>query len=181
MIEKVQQGFTHQEIRDMYEEKTGYNLTREQITYDINTVRESWQKKQLATYEAYVNEELAWLDMFERQLWNDYRESARPTERKKIEEIAKKASGDSEEGTELVVDAITTYLEENGTGDPKLLDMILKTRQDRRKILGLYAPSKAIIRTEHVSMDNVQRYKVVDPDDWDEDDVVEGEFSDNGE
>lgn len=180
IAEKVQQGFTYAEVRDMLEAETGYSLSTAQIGYDMRSVRKGWRDAQFETYQAYVNEELAWLDMMERKLWREYRKSAETVERKKIEEVMQKAS--EHKSPELAVAAITTYIEENPSGDSTILDKILKARQERRRILGLYAPSKALIRTEHVKSENIQGYEQVDPDDWpDKEDAVEGEFTEQAE
>lgn len=174
IVEKLQQGFAHAKIAEMLEEETGISLSRSQISYDIKVVRENWRTQQLDTYEAYINEELAWLDMYERTLWQEYRKSAGAQKKERIEEVMESAM---EEGDpELAISRVVTYIEENNAGDPKILDMILRTRQDRRKILGLYAPSKAIIRTEHVQTEKVKGFVEVSPDDWD---VVDGEYSVN--
>ena len=176
IVEKTQQGFTQQKIADMLYEETGVRLSRGQIGYDLRAVRERWRTTQLDTYEAYINEELAWLDMYERTLWQEWRESAKPLERKKIEEVLNKADGDAE----MITSAITTYIEEN-RGDTRILDLIQKTRQDRRKVLGLYAPSKAVIRTEHVNLNKMKGFEEVSPNDWDDEDVIDGEFSEREE
>jgi hypothetical protein len=180
----IQQGYTYAEIADLIDANFGVRITKEQVRYDVGKIREQWKKATIASYNAYVNEELSWLDSYERQLWRDYRESKKELTQKRIERVMAEMdtalAGGDESG--LVVGRIVETMT-GSHGDTRFLELIFKARQERRKLLGLYAPHLVGVKIDKTETIHVKGYaEVVSPSHWP--DAIEGEvvksISDNG-
>lgn len=162
---------THGEIAEIVYEETGIELTRRQISYDVTGIRKAWLTRQRENYDVMVTEELYRLDILERELWRSLRASADP----KIKEIIEKhmIKGDVEIGTEasLQVRKMTEHIDKTGI-NPTFFDQIMRVQQERRKLLGLYAPTVSLERIEKKVV--VKGYREVSPSDWP--DAIEGEI-----
>jgi hypothetical protein len=177
----VAQGYTHREMADLLYEKFGVRISAEQVRYDINKVRDQWRKNTIENYQTYVNEELSWLASYERALWKDYRASKNGLTAKRIERVitemeeALDAGFDGEDAGLVVARVVETMADSHG--DTRFLELIFKARQERRKLLGLYAPHLVGIKVEKTETINVKGYAdVVSPSLWpDANDAVEGE------
>jgi len=66
-----------------------------------------------------------------------------------------------------------TQITEGSAGNPQFLSLIHKVQQDRRKILGVYAPELHAIQMEQKI--EVKGYRGWSPDSWDDDDIVDGQ------
>lgn len=165
------QGYTHQQIADAIYEKTGTKLTRKTITNDIRIIRKQWMERQQDQYGFLVNRELSRMDMVEGEAWKAWKASCAPLEQKTIEEISKEVDGD----LELVVERVVTMTRDNGlgVGDPRFLNTVMEIQKERRRLLGLYAPSKLGLDITKKSELTIKGYGSVSPDDWP--DIVEGE------
>lgn len=161
-------GKTQQEIADILAEETGIEVSRRQIGNDLKKVREDWLSTQREKYEYYVTQELERLDALEHEAWKNYASSIG----ERIDEVVHTRS--------LNGDDITRTRKKYGPGSAKMLDLILKIQQDRRKLLGVYAPSKLGINVAQTHEVVVKGYSVVSPEDWPSlpEEVVEGEVED---
>lgn len=172
--ELILQSYTHQEIADILFEETGTRLARRTIGADVAIVRKDWLEQRRDNYEMLINQELARADATEGEIWRAWRASCDESERKVVEEIAKKVGDDRE----LMVAKITTVTESGGVGDPRLMDKIIAVQKERRRLLGLYAPAKLGIDIRQKSEVTIKGYAArdVSPDAWP--DIVEGEVVD---
>ena len=167
-------GYTHEEIAEILASETGIELSRRQITYDVNKVREDWLTRRVDNYDAIVNEELARVDAYERIVWNELRESKSDKVRKVVEQLRRKSKKDDDPADEeMFVARITETIEKTNTADVQLLRLILDCHQERRRIRGAYAPVRSDVDI-HKTTVVVKGYATVSPDDWD--DPIEGEF-----
>jgi len=87
-------GYTDKEIASVIAEETGIALSRRQITYDMQRIREKWLKTQNDTYQALVARELERLDVTESALWRAMRESATDGRRLERTEISEGGTKD---------------------------------------------------------------------------------------
>jgi hypothetical protein len=178
----MKQDFTQQEIVDMLHEETGVQLSRSQIRYDMRLIRKRWMREQDRNYGAMLNEELARLDSMEYELWRSWRASRGEVQKTRVEKIMSETGGDVD--PDLIVAKIIEETKEV-RGDPSILKLIIQNQQERRKLLGLYAPSKIglDIRKEERKI-AVKGYIGLSPSDWpgeektrkEIEEAIEGEF-----
>jgi hypothetical protein len=171
-------SYTQKQIQDIINNEGGHDLSISTIRNDIEFVKNDWRNKTLANYDELMNRELSRIDSTERAAWGAWRASCNDSEKEVVERIAKEIEGEVEGDVdiEMVVDKIiTTTSKSNGVGDPRLFDKIITLQKERRKLLGLYAPTKLGIDINKKSELVVKGYAVKDvsPDVWP--DIVEGE------
>lgn len=184
-IELYNRGYTQQEIADYISSTSEYSISRSQVKQDLNVVRKRWIESQIGTYQEMVNRELSRLDSFERELWSSWRDSKGTITKERVEKVARDIENEvgdveSDELVRLVVDRVVTTTEDS-LGDTRLLELIFKTQQERRKLLGVYAPAKFDVDIRETL--NIKTYSGdVSPNDWPDSPpkIVEGEFSDAG-
>ena len=166
------QGFGYQQIANILLDETGTELSKSTIRNDVKAIRKEWSEQRLASTDALINKELARIDATEREAWRVWKASCAPIEQKTIEEIAKQVDGD----LELVINKVKTVISDTGAGvgDPRFFNAILSLQQERRKLLGVYAPSRLGLDITKKSELTIKGYGAVSPDDWP--DVVEGEI-----
>lgn len=168
-------GHTQREIRTTINDEGGLDLSLTTIRNDIESIKNDWRSKTVDNYDELMNRELDRIDSTEREVWRAWRKSCGDDEREIVEQVAKEieeAGGD----TELVVAKITKIVDKNkGVGDPRFFDKIISLQQERRKLIGLYAPTKLGIDINKKSELIIKGYaiKEVSPDAWPE--IVEGE------
>lgn len=179
-MELYLQGYSHAAIARQLNEQRPYNITRRQISYDIEEVRRRWIESQRETYDAYVNQELARIDVFEREAWEAWRASGGKISEETIIEQLRSVAPDAD--PELIVTEIKRHVKES-VGDARFLEAIFKAQQERRKILGIYAPAKLGIKIDEEKRIIIKGYSTVDvsPDAWPDppqldDGVIEGEY-----
>ena len=174
-------GFTQAEIADLLQQEAGRKLSRRQVGYDIEYVRERWITEQVEDYQFLVKQELARLNALEDELWESWRESKADIEQKRVEEVMRQFLDEEEEDAfQLMVDKVVTTTT-GSVGDKGFLELIFKTQQERRKLLGLYAPAKLDMRVQEEKTLNIKGYYKVSPDDWPEPErIIEGEIADAG-
>lgn len=177
-------GFTTQEIADFIHDSFGYEISRRMVSADIGMVRKRWRENQMEEFNVLMRQELYRLDAFERELWQTWRKSKGTISQKRVEEVARQVreevdgDTDDEEIVRLIVDRVVTTTQESW-GDKGLLELIFKTQQERRKLLGVYAPVRHDIDIRETL--DIKAYSGgVSPDDWPSHPVVEGEFTDAG-
>jgi len=145
------------------------------IRNDIEAIKNDWRSKTIDNYDELMNRELDRIDSTEREVWRAWRKSCGDNEREIVEQVAKEiedAGGD----TELVVAKITSIVDKSkGVGDPRFIDKIISLQQERRKLVGLYAPTKLGIDINKKSELIIKGYaiKEVSPDVWPE--IIDGE------
>jgi hypothetical protein len=176
IVDLLSMGHTQREIQKVINDEGGLNLSLTTIRNDIEFIKNDWRNKTIDNYDELMNRELDRIDSTEREVWRAWRNSCGDSEREIVERVAKEieeAGGD----TELVTSKITQIVDKNkGVGDPRFIDKIISLQQERRKLVGLYAPTKLGIDINKKSELIVKGYAVkeVSPDVWP--DVVEGEI-----
>ena len=166
---------TQREIRTIINDEGGMDLSLTTIRNDIESIKNDWRSKTIDNYDELMNRELDRIDSTEREAWRAWRSSCGDNEREIVEQVAKEiedAGGD----TELVIAKITKIVDKNkGVGDPRFFDKIISLQIERRKLVGLYAPTKLGIDINKKSELIIKGYaiKEVSPDAWPE--IVEGE------
>lgn len=173
VAELMMQGYNHDDITRILFEETGLQLSRRQITYDVGIIRKRWQDSQVASYNEVVHEELARVDSLEKEIWKALRSGMSDTKarnlsiiRQIIEEVV-----ESEEDVDAAMSRIRPFIELQGI-NPAFFSQILGVQQERRRILGIYAPTKVSGELAHHV--TIKGYQNISPDDWP--DVVEGKY-----
>ena len=111
-----------------------FKVTSATITRDLKAIRKQWMQDAAQTYDAYVARELARIDNLERENWEQYEASKKPTKRE-----VRKGTIRPNQQPEEIEQTITT---EQRTGDPRYLSGVQWCIEQRCKILGLYAKDK---------------------------------------
>lgn len=183
-VQLTNKGFTTQEIADFIKNSFGYEISRRMISTDLAVVRKRWRESQMEEFNVLMRQELYRLDTFERELWDSFRESKGTVTQKRVEEVARQVreeqegSVDDERLVELMIDKVVTMTQDSW-GDRGLLELIFKTQQERRKLLGVYAPVRHDIDIRETL--DIKAYSGgISPDDWPSHEVIEGEISDAG-
>lgn len=148
-------GRTHQEMADELEKETGMKLSRRQITYDVNKIRDEWQNEKINNYDELVRRELLRLDETEEALWRAVRAAAEGTTERVIKKINE---APSEEEPRIIKEVVET--QKPGSPSAALFSQIIKCQKERRKLLGIYRQVDTNVQI------NVKGYSVVSPDDW---------------
>jgi hypothetical protein len=168
VAELMMQGYTQVEMTNIINERRGLNLSRSTIARDVGIIRRDWLETQRTSYEALMNEELLRLDVLEREMWRTLRESSEGMKRIVTDKIVN--DGNLEDA---VIKRVTETIEQSGVNN-RLFDQILECQKERRRLLGLYAPTGVSVHKEIV----VKGYQVVSPEDWPEPKttIIEGEM-----
>ncbi len=148
-------GMKDEEIVEELQKITGTDVSRRQITYDVNKMRKEWQQSVQANFGAVMQREIERIDATESLIWQTMRDNA--ADGKTRHTIQKGERGEVEIST----------VEKAGV-DPRFIAQILRCQEERRKLLGLYSPQQVDIHHEVF----VKGYVGVSPDDWP--DVIEG-------
>lgn len=121
------QGKTQAEIAEVI------GVSREQIRYDLAELKQAARSRLVDDVAAARSEELAALEVVEREAWQAWNDSGGRKRRKKttVEGSVTDTAGDKVETTEWIE-----------TGDARYLATVLEARDRRCKILGLYPPQK---------------------------------------
>lgn len=112
------------------------------VCKDVNGLLEEWKKERLDNVEHHVQLELERIDEACRELWEQWEKSK--TDYKKTAHKQKGTPRSTQDGGEK----ISTYqIEKTETqvvkiGDVSFISEIRKQLEERRKLLGLYAPEK---------------------------------------
>lgn len=162
------QRYTHEQMRILLHDETGVELSRVQITGDVKAVRNSWRKVQHENYTALMARELSRIDSLETVLWEEMRAEADRGADKQIIEEVRRIIKDTEE-SKLVVNKVTKMVQ-NTYINPKYVAQIIECQKERRRLLGLYAPTQIGIHKEVV----IKAYTNISPNDWP--DAIEGEI-----
>jgi hypothetical protein len=107
-------------------------LSRQQVGYDLNAVREEWLQSSLMDFNARKAEELARIDRLEREYWDAWEASKKERQTSTTEQTT------DADGERLKAGIRKT----EQTGDPRYLSGVQWCIEQRCKILGLNAPQK---------------------------------------
>lgn len=166
--ELLLQHHTKSEIIEIMHIEFGINLTRKQLDGDITTIQRTWIHSANINYDFMINQEIARIDALEAELWRQLRRSAEPKVREIIDRLPNRDAL-SDEDVDFIVAKIQTQ-RETVPINPVYFTKIIDVQKERRRLLGMYAPSRSEVSMHHVV--EVKGYDVVSPDDWD--DVIEG-------
>lgn len=113
------------------------------VKRDIQTLLDEWRESRLEDTDELVTLELARIDDTCRELWEQWEKSKENFTRQ-----TRKQKGSPTRDAETGQTSIRTYQTERtetdvqGLGDPSYIAEIRKQLEERRKLLGLYAPEK---------------------------------------
>ena len=110
-------------------------VTEAQISIDAKAIREDWKKERIDSFEEHVNQELARINNLERTCWEAWLRTLEPRKRT---EVKMKGGGGTPE-PEQMEKIVREYIRD---GEPAYLKCIENCGKERRKLLGLYAPTK---------------------------------------
>ena len=105
-------------------------LSARTVYRDIETVRDHWRESAIRDFDAAKARELAKIDEAERNYWIGWNRSLKDREK-----VATELDGGEQ------VKQVKKLIE-GQSGDPRMLDGVLKCVEQRSKILGLHAPEK---------------------------------------
>lgn len=154
--------WTHDQYRDEIHRRTGRDLTRQQISYDIDVLLKDIRERTMENMDKVVEHEAARLDHFEEKLWKAWEASSDPIKREIIDEIIREVDGEASR----VITNIRTIKEYN-PGDLRIIENIIKIQQERRRLLGVYQAQRIELGGQLEI--EVKGYANVSPDDWDND------------
>ena len=137
-------GYSYRKIREEVMKRldlSTYSL--QTVKNDVQTLLEEWRESRLEDTDELVTLELARIDDTCRELWEQWEKSK--TDYNKTQ---RKQKGSPSRDAETGQTSIRTYQTERtetdvqGLGDPSYISEIRKQLEERRKLLGLYAPEK---------------------------------------
>ncbi len=110
---------------------------------DIQTLLDEWRENRIEDMDAALTLELERIDETCRELWEQWEKSKQDFTRQ-----TRKQKGSPNRDAQTGQTSIRTYQTERtetdvqGLGDPSYISEIRKQLEERRKLLGLYAPEK---------------------------------------
>ena len=137
-------GYSYRKIREEVMKRldlSTYSL--QTVKNDVQTLLEEWRESRLEDTDELVTLELARIDDTCRELWEQWEKSKENFTRQ-----TRKQKGSPTRDAETGQTSIRTYQTERtetdvqGLGDPSYIAEIRKQLEERRKLLGLYAPEK---------------------------------------
>ena len=135
MAEMFLEGYTLTEIA------RHFGVTKRTVEVNIKKVRDVWKEESIGRYDDYVVTELMRINRVEREAWDAWRRSQKDSEKTVIRNTGVVLDKDNKvlgHGQE------TTEYREVQAGDPRYLKIIEDCGAERRRILGLYAPTKTV-------------------------------------
>lgn len=143
-------GYTYREMqREVMARLNLKSYSLRQVKYDIDALLKEWQEYRVTAVDANIQLELQRIDNIVREAWGAWEKSKEDYKRIRQQQDrvpvgSDKAGGDGEEGDLSLVHASQTTENVVECGDPRYLDVINRQLQERRKLLGLYAPEKQV-------------------------------------
>lgn len=176
-------GHSHDEISEIMRLETGLAITRRQVGYDLARLHDQWLAEGADSHARKMAIELKRLDRLERELWIAWRRSQQDAETLTEEQFfvepvqnkkRKKKKRLQEEIDEIFLDGDITgtptkskLVRQGQSGNPAFLAQIHAVQQERRRLLNIYAASKAEVEVTH----KIKAYQNFAPSDWDNPDV----------
>lgn len=130
-------GYTYRNIRQVVMTQLdlkSYSL--ETVKSDIDTLKEELKERRINNGQESLNCELAKIDDILKEAWEAWERSKNPVNTK----IHKVKGKKQDTGQQTADNVEMTKREDDSCGDPRYLDIINKQLQERRRLLGLYAP-----------------------------------------
>lgn len=115
--------------------------TQQQVSYDLKLMRRYWLQSSIANFDTRKNEELAKINMVERECWESWEKS----KQKSVKMVKEKRPIINKEGMLESEEKTTTTIEDTA-GDPRWMQLILQCSERRVKLLGLDEPIKHDMR-----------------------------------
>ncbi len=109
-----------------------YKISQQLLSYDLKRISQRWIKEQIDNFDEMKARELTKIDQAERNAWEAWQKS-----RKKTRVVVTR--GRKAKAQETVE---RTVREEEKSGDPRYLSVVLSCVQERCKLRGLYSPQK---------------------------------------
>lgn len=142
-------GYTYREIRDEVMKRLNlptYGLGT--LVKDVQALLKEWQESRIEEMDQALALELQRIDDLVKEAWDAWDQSKEDYLREKTKLKGTPAYG-SADGSSVQ----TKYVEKTSenlrsVGDPRFIDTINKLLQERRKLLGLYAPEKQEVKTD---------------------------------
>lgn len=125
-------------------------VTQQTISNDLDTIFKRWQESQVFDFHQAKMEQLAKIDLMEREAWQAWERSKEEFVKQTTQTDSSKVTQD-EQGNPRALTRVTR-LKEDRNGDPRYLEMVRKCVEMRIELLGLKAPD---------------RWRLVDNDDHD--------------
>ena len=119
------------------------------VQRDIQTLLEEWHESRLEDTDELVTLELARIDETCQELWEQWEKS-----KENFTKQTRKQKGSPSRDAQTGQTSIRTYQTERtetdvqGLGDPAYITEIRRQLEERRKLLGLYAPEKKDVQGE---------------------------------
>jgi len=131
------QGWTQQRIADSIntDAARGYELTRQQIGYDLKRIQEAWRESALIDIDEAKARELAKVDRLEREYWDAWERSCEDV-------VTVRAMGKQPAKGEKGKPDRVTRITKKQDGDPAFLRGVQWCIERRCKIIGVDAPTK---------------------------------------
>ena len=130
------------EITEEINEMRDYNLSRQQVSYDLKTVQQRWQDSYLVDFDAAKAKELARIDELERAYWEGWTRSIEKRSEIKRQQIEDEGMIKGGRLAPSYTRNKVEMKEMERDGDTKFLDGIQWCIEQRCKIFGLDAPRK---------------------------------------
>lgn len=157
-------GYSYREIREEVMARLdleSYSLRT--VHKDVNTLLEEWRETRIENFDLAVQLELERIDDMIREAWKAWDKSKTDYEKKRAKQQG--IPGNGEEGEGVVTVKMEQQKEEIICyGDPRYLELVHKLSQERRKLLGLYAPEKKDIKNEFSFANMLKETSVEDED-----------------
>lgn len=152
--ELYKKGYTRRKIQDEVKKRLDLkSYAIGSVHNDIQLLLQEWREENVRNVDELVTLELRRIDECVKQLWNEWEKSKTTTTERTIKLKGKP------QGSENVKTTATekTEKEVKGIGDVAYIVEIRRQLEERRKLLGLYAPEKRIVSGE---MGLKNRYEV---------------------
>lgn len=133
------------EVKKRLDLKT-YSLST--LSKDVNAMLSEWRTSRVETVDDNLTLELARIDKMLVELWNAWERSKAPKQSKSKTQAGrpgKKGDGEAKGDDIIPVGLYQTTSEATQTGDPRYMELIHKTLQERRKLLGIYKEAEQSI------------------------------------
>jgi hypothetical protein len=111
-------------------------MSVKQVEYDLRLLRVQWRRER-QSFADRLDVELAKLDNLEREAWEAWHHSRQPTT---TTEVRAQSRGPNGGGADVELHRTTRT--EQGYGDPRYLELVLRCIDRRCRLLGLDAPAR---------------------------------------
>jgi len=114
-------------------------ITQQQVGYDLRIIQKRWIKETILNLDQHRIKELGKIDQLEREAWDAWEKSK---DESNVKITYAKGLTQDKEGKLTSSSLDKTNKVEDGNGNPKYLEIVLKCIERRCKMLGIDAPAK---------------------------------------